>query len=231
MPGQPTYRNSKAIVLLSGGLDSATVLYWARKKGMDCYGLSFEYGQRHRKELECARRIAEKAKCPFKIVSFTLPWKGSALLDAEESIPKNRSLDEMSQGIPSTYVPARNTLFLSFAASWAEAAGASFILIGANALDFSGYPDCRPDYFSAFNRMIEKGTRGGLEVLAPFVDLTKAEIIRLGKELGVPYEWTWSCYEGKEFPCGHCDSCLLRAKGFREAALEDPVLGKVASDA
>ncbi|MBI4436570.1 MAG: 7-cyano-7-deazaguanine synthase QueC [Candidatus Omnitrophica bacterium] len=226
MPVLPISRNKKAIVLLSGGLDSATVLYLARQEGFFCHCLSFAYGQRHRKELEYAQRLAREAHAPWEEVSFTLPWKGSALLEATASLPKHRSFQEMSHGIPPTYVPARNTLFLSFAASWAEAAEASFILIGANALDYSGYPDCRPEFFSSFNQMIGKGTKAGekaIEVIAPLVHKTKAEIIQLGVTLRVPYELTWSCYEGGEFPCGSCDSCLLRAKGFREAGFEDPL--------
>ena len=226
MPALPISRNKKAIVLLSGGLDSATVLYLARQEGFFCHCLSFEYGQRHRKELEYAERLARKTGCPREVVSFTLPWKGSALLDSDLSLPKYRSLQEMSQEIPSTYVPARNTLFLSFASSWAEVVGASLVLLGANALDYSGYPDCRPDFFSSFNQMIGKGTKAGekaIEVVAPLVHKTKAEIIQWGMTLRVPYEWTWSCYEGGDFPCGACDSCLLRAKGFKAAGFEDPL--------
>lgn len=222
-----TSRNPKAVVLLSGGLDSATVLYVARKEGIHCYCLSFDYGQRHRRELVSARRLASGAGSPFEIISFSLPWKGSALLDEGVSIPKGRTLKEMGEDLPSTYVPARNTIFLSFASSWAEAIGAFSIHIGANALDFSGYPDCRPEYFEHFNRMIAKGTKRktrAIEVVAPLVDKTKSEIIQWGTQLGVPYAWTWSCYEGEEVPCGACDSCLLRAKGFEEAGIEDPLL-------
>lgn len=229
MPVPPTSHEKKAVVLLSGGLDSATVLYVAKEEEYPCYCLSFDYGQRHRKELECAKQIARKANCPWEIVSFTLPWRGSALLDRTQKIPKERSVKEMQEGIPITYVPARNTIFLSFAASYAEAIGGAAIYIGANVLDFSGYPDCRPEYFEQFNRVIEKGTKGerSIAVVAPLVHKTKAEIIQWGHRLGVPYEWTWSCYEGEEFPCGTCDSCLLRAKGFQEAGMEDPLLRKV----
>ena len=222
-----TSRNPRAVVLLSGGLDSARVLYVARKEGYSCYCLSFDYGQRHRRELESARRVASGVDAPLEVISFSLPWKGSALLDEGASIPKDRTLKEMRGGIPSTYVPARNTIFLSFASSWAEAMGASSIYIGANALDFSGYPDCRPEYFEHFNRMIAKGTKtetDAIQVIAPLVNKTKSEIIQWGTQLGVPYEWTWSCYEGEEVPCGACDSCLLRAKGFQEAGIEDPLL-------
>lgn len=221
--------DSKAVVLLSGGLDSATVLYVAKAEGHHCHTLGFDYGQRHRKELESARRIARHANVSFERVTFSLPWKGSALLDQTVSLPKGRSPQEMDREIPVTYVPARNTIFLSFASSFAEAIGAPFIYIGANALDFSGYPDCRPDYFERFNRMIEKGTKERekpIEVIAPLVQKTKAEIIQWGSRLGVPYGWTWSCYEGGAFPCGECDSCLLRAKGFFEAGVEDPLHAK-----
>lgn len=226
MPVPRTSPNAKkAVVLLSGGLDSATALYVAKNEGYACYALSFDYGQRHRRELESARQIAAHALCPLEIISFTLPWKGSALLDKTLSVPKERSLKTMQQEIPVTYVPARNTIFLSFASSWAEVIGASFIYIGTNALDFSGYPDCRPDYFASFNQMIAKGTKGesAINIVAPLVHKTKAEIIHLGHTLHVPYELTWSCYEGEEFPCGACDSCILRAKGFKEAGLEDPL--------
>ena len=225
-----TFPNPKAVVLLSGGLDSTTALYVAKAEGYHCHALSFDYGQRHRRELESAQRIALHTGSPFHVISFSLPWKGSALLDETQSIPKGRSPQEMSQEIPATYVPARNTIFLSFASSWAEAVGASTIYIGANALDFSGYPDCRPDYFSAFNRMIEKGTKKRerpIEIIAPLIHKTKAEIIQWGFRLGVPYEWTWSCYEGEDFPCAACDSCLLRAKGFQGAGIEDPLLRKI----
>ena len=224
---RPTSLDKKAVVLLSGGLDSATAFYIARREGYSCYCLSFDYGQRHRKELDYAQKLAQRAQCPWEAVSFILPWKGSALLDNTLSIPMGRSSHEMHQGIPITYVPARNSIFLSFAASWAEVIGAFSLYIGANALDFSGYPDCRPEYFERFNRMIEKGTRKreeGIKVVAPLVNKTKADIIQWGHTLGVPYEWTWSCYEGGEFPCGSCDSCLLRAKGFQEAGIEDPLL-------
>ncbi len=226
----PTSHDRKAVALLSGGLDSATTLYLARAKGFFCYTLSFDYGQRHLRELESARKLAEAAKSPLEIVRFSLPWKGSALLDPSLSLPKGRSPEAMQKEIPATYVPARNTIFLSFAASWAETLEASFIYIGANALDFSGYPDCRPDYFTAFNRMIEKGTKekeSPIQIIAPLVDKTKAEIIQIGRKLGVPYELTWSCYEGTDVPCGSCDSCILRAKGFREAGIEDPLLKQV----
>lgn len=226
MPEQPISRNKKAVVLLSGGLDSATALYIARSEGYACHCLSFDYGQRHRKELKCAEQIARVSDAPWEQITFTLPWKGSALLNHAESIPKDRTVQEMQEEIPVTYVPARNTIFLSFAASWAEAIDAFSIYIGANALDFSGYPDCRPGYFEQFNRMIEKGTRKrerAIEIAAPLVNKTKAEIIQWGHALGVPYEWTWSCYEGGAMPCGSCDSCLLRAKGFEEAGLEDPL--------
>ena len=214
---------NKAIVLLSGGLDSATTLYDAKAKGYAVYALVFDYGQRHRRELKSAMAIARKAGVPVKIVKISLPWKGSALLDKTIKVPRL-----MQKKIPSTYVPARNIIFVSFAASYAEAIGARAIFIGANAIDYSGYPDCRPEFFSAFQKALDKGLKTGVEkkgirILTPLVKMTKAEIILLGTSLGVPYRMTWSCYEGGKRPCGLCDSCRLRAKGFQEAGLKDPI--------
>ena len=215
----------KAIVLLSGGLDSATTLYYAKAKGYAVHALVFDYGQRHRRELRSAMAVARKASVPFELVKISLPWKGSALLDKMIRVPR-----QLGKRIPSTYVPARNIIFLSFAASYAEAIGARAIFIGANAIDYSGYPDCRPEFFSAFQKAIDKGLKTGVEkrgicILTPLVRMTKAEIIRLGIRLGVPYYMTWSCYEGGKIPCGVCDSCRLRAKGFQEAGMKDPIYG------
>lgn len=212
----------KAIVLLSGGLDSATCLYWAKKQGYEPHCLLFDYGQRHKKELVCAARIAKKAGAPFQTVKFVLPWGGSSLVDRKMALPRERNAKQMSRGIPSTYVPARNTVFLSFALSYADAVEAGAIVIGANAIDYSGYPDCRPDYMKAVQKVARLGTRTGTEgktikILSPLIRLSKARIIRMGRELGVPYELTWSCYGGGARPCGQCDSCILRDKGFREA--------------
>lgn len=215
-------KNKKAVVLLSGGLDSTTTLYIARRQGYNITCLIFDYGQRHRKEISAAKRIAGNA---YNLIRFRLPWGGSSLLDKKIGIPKRRTLRDIQSGIPSTYVPARNTLFLAFAISCAEAIGAEKIFIGANCLDFSGYPDCRPDYFKAYEKLISRGTKAGnIKIEAPLLKKTKAEIIRIGTSLGVPYELTWSCYMGGKRPCGECDSCILRAKGFREAGIPDPLI-------
>jgi len=218
----------RAVVLLSGGLDSATTLFWAKDKGYSCYGLSFDYGQRHKREINSARALAKRAKCNWRLVRFKLPWGGSALLDKRISIPKHNLVKEISKIIPSTYVPGRNTIFLSLALSYAETMGAETIFIGANALDFSGYPDCRPGYYKIFNRLTKLATKAGgqgkkIKIITPLIKKTKAEIIKIGNKLKVPFELTWSCYEGKAKPCGYCDSCLLRANGFKEAKLNDPL--------
>lgn len=214
----------KAVVLLSGGLDSATTLYYAKDQGYECHCLIFDYGQRHRREIRSAIAVAKKAKCPYWLVNIAMPWKGSALLDEKVSLPKNKSLTRA--GIPVTYVPARNIIFLSFAASYAEAIGARDIFIGANAIDYSGYPDCRPDFIKSYQAMLAKGLKTGVEKKAlrlqtPLIRLTKAQIIQLAMSLKTPLELTWSCYSGKTKPCGTCDSCRFRAKGFKEAGYED----------
>ncbi len=221
--------NQKAVVLLSGGLDSTTALYIALRDAHQVFALTLDYGQLHKKEIECARQNAESLAVPHEIVHFSLPWKGSALLDPKIPMPVGRSAAVMQAAIPATYVPARNTIFLSLAASYAETIGASAIFIGANALDYSGYPDCRPDYFDAFQKMIDLGTKAGaegkkIEIAAPLLHLTKREILLLGQSLGVSFERTWSCYQGGETPCNLCDSCGLRAKGFQDAGLSDPLL-------
>lgn len=218
-------RNKKAVVLLSGGLDSSTALYIARRQGYKVNCLIFDYGQRHKKEILAAVRLAKKTNSPYKIIRFELPWGGSSLLDKQIDIPKGRSLKEMHSRIPSTYVPARNTLFIAFGISYAEASGAIRIFIGANSLDYSGYPDCRPDYFKAYERLIALGTKkSSIKIEAPLLKKTKAEIVKIGTSLGVPYELTWSCYMGGRKPCGECDSCILRVKGFRETGIPDPLL-------
>ena len=215
----------KSIVLLSGGLDSAVTLYFAKKRGYQCHALIFDYGQRHRKEIRHAQSIARRAGCLYQVVTIALPWKGSALLDKKIGLPKNRSLD--ARDIPVTYVPARNIIFLSFAASYAEAVGARTIFIGANAIDYSGYPDCRPEFFKALANALNRGMKSGvqgrrLKIETPLVRMSKAQIVRLAVKLGVPLKLTWSCYSGGETPCGLCDSCRLREKGFREAGIKDP---------
>ena len=222
----PMRGTRKAVVLLSGGLDSATALYYAIDKGYDCTCLIFDYGQRHKREIESARKVARSRGVHYKIIKIALPWKGSALLDRRVAVPKNRR--HPAKEIPATYVPARNTVFLSFAVSCAEAVGAEAIFIGANAIDFSGYPDCRPGYYKVYNELIARGTKAGAEnkkikIAVPLIDKTKAEIIKLGTKLGVPYEYTWSCYVGGKRPCGKCDSCIFRAKGFKEAGIYDPL--------
>lgn len=217
----------KAVVLLSGGLDSATTLYDAKSRGYRCHCLIFDYGQRHRREIHAAKRVARAADCSCQIVRLQFPWKGSALTDRRIAVPTGRSLKQMGRGIPATYVPARNTIFLSLALGCAEAIGAQAIFIGANHLDYSGYPDCRPTYYRAMQRVVRLGTKAGvagrgIRIATPLIRKTKAEIIRLGKKLGVPYQLTWSCYLGGRAPCGRCDSCLLRHTGFQKNNLSDP---------
>jgi 7-cyano-7-deazaguanine synthase len=206
----------RAIVLLSGGLDSTTTLYYAKKRGYKCYALIFDYGQRHKKELRSAVAVAKRASVAYNVVRIKLPWKGSSLLDLRTKVPTNRRI----KGIPSTYVPARNTIFLSFALSYAEAVGAKLIFIGANAIDFSGYPDCRPAFYKAFQKVIEEGTKAKkIKVKTPLINMTKAQIIALGLKLKAPLDLTWSCYKGGKRPCGVCDSCKLRQKGFEALGL------------
>lgn len=218
---------SKAVILLSGGLDSATTLFYAQKKGYKIFCLIFDYGQRHRKEILQAVKLARAMKSEYKIVKIRLPWGGSALIDKKISLPKNRQ--NIPKEIPVTYVPARNIIFLSFAASYAETVGASTIFIGANAVDYSGYPDCRPEFYQAFQLAMKCGLKTGvtgkpIKIQTPLIRKSKADIIRLGRRLKVPYELTWSCYSGGKKPCGVCDSCLIRAKGFSQAHLPDPHL-------
>jgi 7-cyano-7-deazaguanine synthase len=225
---------NKAVVLLSGGLDSATLLYYAQAQGFQAHCLIFDYGQRHRREVRQAKKIALRARCPFLTMRIALPWQGSSLLDRRMNLPRRREINPRE--IPSTYVPARNMIFLSFASSYAEALGASNVFIGANAVDYSGYPDCRPEFFLAYQEALRKGTKAGVQkkavrICVPFVRKTKAEIIRQGIRLKVPYHLTWSCYRGGKSPCGKCDSCLLRRRGFETAGINDPLLkiGRVAS--
>ena len=221
----------KAIVLLSGGLDSATTLAIAKKSGFDCYAMTFRYGQRHAHEITCACRVAlSMAAAEHRIVDIDLAAiGGSALTDLGLEVPKDR--EDMTGNIPTTYVPARNTIFLSYALAWAEVLGSWDIFIGVNATDYSGYPDCRPDYVAAFETMANLATAAAVEskgrctIHTPIIKMTKAQIIQTGTNIGVDYSITHSCYdpdtEGR--PCGHCDSCKLRLKGFAEAGLTDPV--------
>ncbi len=220
MPTHPS-RKRKAVVLLSGGLDSTVSLWWALQKGFSCQALTFQYGQRHSRELSSARAVARQSQVPLHVVRFALPWSGSSLTSRKKPLP-TRSSHKIGPGIPSTYVPGRNTIFLSFALSLADQIGAEALVIGANAVDYSGYPDCRRPYLRAFEKAARLGSKTGdeggkLAVLAPLVHLTKAQIVRLGRKLGAPLEKTWSCYAGGKKPCGVCDSCVLRDKGFLEA--------------
>ncbi len=223
---------AKAVVLLSGGLDSATALAICREQGFTPYALSFRYGQRHLAELDAAARVAKALGGAEHLISeIDLRRFGGSALTAEIAVPKDRDAESMSAGIPITYVPARNTVFLSFALAWAEVLEANDIYIGVNALDYSGYPDCRPEYIAAFERMANLATAAGAEgrqhlrIHAPLMTLTKAEIIQRGTALGIDYGLTSSCYDpaADGRPCGHCDACLLRAKGFEEAGLVDPL--------
>jgi 7-cyano-7-deazaguanine synthase len=222
----------KAVLLLSGGLDSTTLLAKAVADGYDVWAMTFRYGQRHATEIESARRIASRyAVCGHLVVDIDLRTFGGSALTSDFAVPKDRPLDATKDdGIPITYVPARNTIFLSFALAWSEVLDAGDIFIGVNALDYSGYPDCRPEYIAAFERMANLATRAGVEgtnvirIRTPLIDLTKAAIIRLGLSLGVDYAQTQSCYDpaADGSACGHCDACQLRLKGFAEAGVTDP---------
>ncbi len=208
----------KAVVLLSGGLDSSTTLYFAKSKGYKCFALIFDYGQRHAREIRHAAAVARSVKCKYQILKIKFPWKGSSLLDKKMEIPKRKIL----KGIPSTYVPARNMIFLSYALSYAESIGAKAVFIGANAIDYSGYPDCRPQFIGAFQNLIEKGARNrGIKVKAPLIKMTKPQILKLALKLKVPVNLTWSCYKGGKYPCGVCDSCVLRKKAFDALSIKD----------
>jgi 7-cyano-7-deazaguanine synthase len=221
-----------AVCLLSGGLDSSTCLALARRDGYECYALSFDYGQRHRVELEAAARVAAFIGVrEHRTAHIDLRVFGASALTADIEVPKHRSSAEMAQGIPVTYVPARNTIFLSYALAWAEVIEASDIFIGVNALDYSGYPDCRPEFIQAFANMANLATKAGIEgrtaihIHTPLIALSKADIVRLAAQLGLDFALTHSCYdpdrEGRA--CGQCDSCLLREKGFAEAGIRDPL--------
>lgn len=218
---------------MSGGLDSSTVLAIAKAEGFNVFAMSFRYGQRHSIELLRAKEVAEQATvAQHVIVDFDLRQFGGSALTSSIDVPKGRSVGEMGEGIPLTYVPARNTIFLSFALAWAETLGASDIFLGVNALDYSGYPDCRPEYIEAYEKMANLATKAGIEgtqhlkIHTPLIHLSKAQIIQRGLELGVDYSATSSCYDpGPEGqPCGACDSCLLRAKGFAEVGQPDPLV-------
>ncbi|MCM8796029.1 MAG: 7-cyano-7-deazaguanine synthase QueC [Candidatus Omnitrophica bacterium] len=223
-------KNKKAVILLSGGLDSATTLYFAKAQGFKCFCLIFDYGQRHRKEIESAIKIAKKANCQYQVLKINLPWKGSALLDKKSQLPITNY--QLPITIPVTYVPARNIIFLSFALSYAETIKAEAIFIGAHTQDYPGYPDCRDEFYQAFRKVISLGTKAGvehrkIEIKTPLINKTKAQIVKLGEKLAVPFALTWSCYQGSRRPCGRCQSCYFRQKGFIEAGLKDPLLNNI----
>ena len=223
-------KSSPCVVLLSGGLDSTTCLAWARAEGFDCHTLAVDYGQRHRVELEAARRIATSLGVrDHREVRVDLRALGGSSLTSDDAVPKNRDAQALATDIPSTYVPARNTIFLSVALGFAETLGATDLVAGMNVLDYSGYPDCRPEFVRAFESLAGLATRAGVEgahfrVHTPLMSLDKAGIVRLGTTLGVDYSLTHSCYDPSPagLACGECDSCQLRAKGFREAGVPDP---------
>lgn len=219
----------KAVVLLSGGLDSATVLAMANSDDFEIYALSFSYGQKHKLELDCAKVLAEEFAIEHKIVNIDLGMFGASALTTNSDVPKHDHVDELDDSIPITYVPARNTVFLSFALAYAEVIGAIDIFIGVNALDYSGYPDCRPEFILSYEKMANLATASGVQgkkmvIHAPLIHLTKAEIIKKGIKLGIDYSKTTSCYDPSPegFACGHCDACLLRLKGFSQMGLKDP---------
>jgi 7-cyano-7-deazaguanine synthase len=222
----------KAVVLLSGGADSATTLAVARREGFRTFTMSFDYGQRHGVELKAANRIAERMGVErHQVVTIDLRAFGGSALTDDLEVPKGRSQDEMTGEIPITYVPARNIVFLSYALAWAETLGASDLFIGVTAVDYSGYPDCRPEFIEAYERMANLGTKRGVEgwkihIHTPLIRLSKREILRLGLDLGVPFEDTHSCYDPSPSggPCGACDSCTIRMRAFAELGLQDPVL-------
>jgi len=210
----------RAIVLLSGGLDSCVTACIAKSEGYELYALSFDYGQRHIRELESAKKIAQRLGMEHRIIGVELPERADALTSAID-VPHD---GEIGEEIPVTYVPARNTIFVAYALSWSEILGAEAIFIGANAVDFSGYPDCTKPYIDAWNDLIKVGMKNNrVRLLAPLIEMGKGEIVRGGVKLGAPLELTWSCYEGGEKACGTCDSCRLRLKGFSEAGIKDPV--------
>jgi 7-cyano-7-deazaguanine synthase len=225
-----TIEPMNAVVLLSGGLDSTTVAYLAKSEGYTLYALSFDYHQRHRRELAAAKAVAEAVGVrEHRLVSFDLGlWGGSALTDDALEVPLHRSAETMTTSIPITYVPARNTIFLSFALGYAEVVGAQAVFAGMNALDYSGYPDCRPDYLAAMEEVFRLGSKAGREdhpikILTPLIQKTKREIVEWGSTLQVPWALTYSCYQGNADSCGVCDSCTLRLNAFREAGLVDPI--------
>lgn len=217
--------NKKAVILTSGGLDSSTILYLAKREGYLCFPLAFDYGQRHKKELFSARNIAESLGLDLLVIKIKLPWLKGSLIDKKGPI---LARENIGGEIPETYVAGRNIIFLSIGISYAESIGASSLFIGANTRDFSGYPDCREDFLESFFKTASLGTKAGvlrrpISIERPLINKTKREIVLLGKELGVPFEKTWSCYKGGKIPCGICESCILRKYGFSEAGITDPL--------
>jgi 7-cyano-7-deazaguanine synthase len=221
----------RAVVLSSGGIDSTTAMAMAKDQGFKIYSLSFDYGQRHRCELAAARRVADYLRVEkHLVVSLDMTAIGGSALTDDLSVPKGREMAEMAQEIPITYVPGRNTIFLAYGLAWAEAVGASHIVIGVNAVDYSGYPDCRPEFIAAFQTMANLATKvavqegGHIQIHTPLIHLTKAQIIQAGAALGIDYSLTHSCYDpsAQGLACGRCDSCILRRKGFKESGIEDP---------
>lgn len=210
----------KAVILLSGGIDSTTTLYWAKNKGFDLVALIFDYEQRHKKEIFFAKKICKLNEIPYYLQKIKINWVKSSLVNKELKIPLQRNLKEKQ--IPSTYVSGRNIIFLSYAFSLAESLERDFILIGAHIEDYSGYPDCRPNFLSLFNRAVNLGLTTKIKILSPLINKSKKEILKLGLKLKVPYQFTWSCYFGGKYPCLKCDSCYFRLKGFKELGLEDP---------
>jgi len=211
----------KAVVLLSGGLDSACTIFLAREQGYKCLALFFDYGQRHKREIVSARKIALRTSSEFRVVRLKFDKKGSLLLDGKKALPSHRQM-----GIPGTYVPARNIVFLSVALSYAESMNADAVFIGAHTGDYSGYPDCRPEFFRAFEKVKNTGMKNGkrIKIMTPLIRMNKTQIISAGMKLNVPFEDTWSCYEGGLKPCGKCDSCYYRKTGFSRLGMEDPLI-------
>ncbi|MDR0617989.1 MAG: 7-cyano-7-deazaguanine synthase QueC [Endomicrobium sp.] len=211
-----------AVVLLSGGLDSTTLLYYALSKGYECNCIIFDYGQKHRKEIKSAIKIAKLANVNYSLIKITLPWSNDVLTNKNKKVPIHKRLPTT---VPPTYVLGRNTLFLSYALSFAQSINANNIFIGVNAVDFSNYPDCTPEFIKAYNNVL-KSLKTRIIIQAPLLELNKAQIIKLGTKLNVPYKNTWTCYNGFDKPCMQCDSCKLRAKGFKEAKICDPTIIK-----
>ena len=215
--------HNKGIVLLSGGMDSAVTLYLAKKNGYELSALIFEYNQRHKKEIEFAKKLAALNRIPFQLISLRLPWSSSSLTARSVKVPFNRDLSKKE--VPSTYVPGRNLIFLSFAVSYAESSGASSIFIGAHTHDYSNYPDCRPEFLDSFERTSDLAIhKKGIKVIAPLIDKNKKEIIETGIDLKVPFHLTWSCYKGGVKPCGRCDSCRFRIEAFGQLGMGDPLM-------